>query len=528
MRLQLKICSFIFLYISIIFYSVLMKAQALPSLSSLEQKIELGERLFLEERFSYSFYVHAKSYFNVKTQYSDPALNWGEPIKNSDNKAAMGQHYSCSTCHLVDQMSDLPIKLVFTYNDPFARSPQPYRFKRNSFTHRNSMNMVASMIHADQPLHWDGEYFSAEELTCDGLTGRNLGWALDEYGMAVAHIASVIKADNGQYDSQQSALAYRQVFAQLGVNVTESSDSDILKSVCEMISHYMKDIDFSKDSFGRYQGSAYDQFLIKNNIASSPSLNESNEQYSQRVLQQLKTSQSLKTVAVSPLSFHSSSSKFGPKEIEGMKLFFGKANCVKCHQPPLFTDSGFHNIGISQLDYEKVHGKNTFNQLEIPSSFQRKAEQNKFMIPTKKAPYRLGVFRQFPNKNHLGQADLGAWNILLHPEKLHVQKPLKKQICQSLDLDSMCEEWSDDIWLSRSIGLFKTPTLRSLGQSAPYFHSGSSSTLHSVLATYLSLSRKAKKKELRNIDSRILSMQLAPKDFIYLEAFLNSLNEDYD
>ena len=30
----------------------------------------------------------------------------------------------------------------------------------------------------------------------------------------------------------------------------------------------------------------------------------------------------------------------------GMKLFFGKANCIACHSGPNFTDNGFHNIGI--------------------------------------------------------------------------------------------------------------------------------------------------------------------------------------
>lgn len=34
--------------------------------------------------------------------------------------------------------------------------------------------------------------------------------------------------------------------------------------------------------------------------------------------------------------------------INGMDLFFGKAKCVLCHNGPVFTDSGFHNIGVKQ------------------------------------------------------------------------------------------------------------------------------------------------------------------------------------
>lgn len=33
----------------------------------------------------------------------------------------------------------------------------------------------------------------------------------------------------------------------------------------------------------------------------------------------------------------------------GMKLFFGKAHCSACHSGPLFTDGGFHNIGVGIL-----------------------------------------------------------------------------------------------------------------------------------------------------------------------------------
>ncbi len=34
--------------------------------------------------------------------------------------------------------------------------------------------------------------------------------------------------------------------------------------------------------------------------------------------------------------------------VNGMNLFFGKAKCVICHNGPVFTDSGFHNIGVQQ------------------------------------------------------------------------------------------------------------------------------------------------------------------------------------
>jgi cytochrome c peroxidase len=37
------------------------------------------------------------------------------------------------------------------------------------------------------------------------------------------------------------------------------------------------------------------------------------------------------------------------EEIQGLKLFIGKANCVTCHNGPRFTDDHFHNTGISAV-----------------------------------------------------------------------------------------------------------------------------------------------------------------------------------
>jgi cytochrome c peroxidase len=35
-------------------------------------------------------------------------------------------------------------------------------------------------------------------------------------------------------------------------------------------------------------------------------------------------------------------------EIAGLKLFMGKANCIQCHNGPLFTNNAFHNTGVPQ------------------------------------------------------------------------------------------------------------------------------------------------------------------------------------
>jgi cytochrome c peroxidase len=40
--------------------------------------------------------------------------------------------------------------------------------------------------------------------------------------------------------------------------------------------------------------------------------------------------------------------------VNGMNVFFGKAKCAICHNGPVFTDSGFHNIGVKPAGLLKV------------------------------------------------------------------------------------------------------------------------------------------------------------------------------
>ena len=37
---------------------------------------------------------------------------------------------------------------------------------------------------------------------------------------------------------------------------------------------------------------------------------------------------------------------------KGMLVFFGRGECADCHQPPLFTDSDFHNLAVPNAGFE--------------------------------------------------------------------------------------------------------------------------------------------------------------------------------
>jgi len=120
----------------------------------------------------------------------------------------------------------------------------------------------------------------------------------------------------------------------------------------------------------------------------------------------------------------------------GFQLFKGKAMCVTCHSAPNFTDSGFHNIGLSQ-------------------------------------------FAQ-------AQSDVGRYQV----RKVKVNK-----------------------------GAFKTPPLRDVVNTAPYFHDGSSSTLIEVIDHY------AKGGEVHsNLSPNMFAVDLSELEKQELVDFLHSLS----
>lgn len=72
--------------------------------------------------------------------------------------------------------------------------------------------------------------------------------------------------------------------------------------------------------------------------------------------------------------------------VKGHELFSGKAGCVICHTPPLFTDRLYHNTGIGMLDDTPDIGAAAKNALDDPS------KTGAFKTPTlrdiaKTAPY---------------------------------------------------------------------------------------------------------------------------------------------
>jgi cytochrome c peroxidase len=121
-------------------------------------------------------------------------------------------------------------------------------------------------------------------------------------------------------------------------------------------------------------------------------------------------------------------------EVAGLKLFIGKAACVRCHNTPLFTDHKLHNTGVPPAD---------------------------------------GTDGKPPDR---GWAD--GLPLMLQDEFG----------CTGRWSDARSDECPDRLQLvaglESQVGAFKTPSLRGAASRPPYMHAGQCATLEDVLNHY--------------------------------------------
>jgi hypothetical protein len=369
-----------------------------------------------------------------------------------------------------------------------------------------------------------------------------MGWLADESATAIKHIARVVREDSGKYPTETdvAGFSYAELFGgskrmpdkfrlpgSMRLNVKTASDEEIFNFVVKMTALYLQSLDYMRDLQGHYVGSPYDQFLRKNNLPLAPDVGEMPLAYSERLLAQIENLKGISYVTTKDNRFylHKQAFVFGEHELAGMKTFFTSGKCIQCHSAPDFTDHLFHNTGVSQADYDQIHGAGSFMKLDVPNLAKRNAQADLFLPPTPENPFAKSLFRSAPSREDSRRADLGVWNVFANPAMPKPQSQLRTAICQSLEVN--CDILSDDEILQLSLGMVKTPSVRDLGQSAPYLHTGQAEDLEGVVRLYQSYSAMARSGLVRNADPKLGQIQLTHEDQAGLAAFLRALNEDY-
>ncbi|MBO0727532.1 MAG: hypothetical protein J2P52_18175, partial [Blastocatellia bacterium] len=415
---------------------------ARPALGQVQRKqegsviIRLGERLFKDDRFS---------------------------TPDGDLPA------SCSNCHMFDQDP----QGLRAYADFFNRSWVSSRAQdRRRMGLRNSPT-IFDLAEAPR-LHHDGEFGSLEELVKGTISGRSMGWLPGEEPRAFERARRIILNDDG-------AETYRDQFkAAFNVDVEKLGRDEVVDLIARAVAGFIRTLKTRKDS-------PYDKFIEANRLDSKPAPGEDGKTFARRMLAEINSLESKGAVKLAK--------NFDATAFKGLKLFFDTetGNCATCHTPPLFTDFSFHNKGVSQADYDRVHNgedESKFAVLPVPgaASARRPAAQ----------------FRENPAKEKPGEADLGFWNFV----DLKTS-PLRRA------------GESDDAFLRRMIATFKTPTLRNLAYTQPYFHNGSTQTLEETLGEIIRLSDMARAGRVRESDEELAKIRIGLAEIAPLVAFLN-------
>ena len=530
----------------------------------------VGERLFMDTRFAQAF----KAFLDAGGDVNDP--NAGDPVVDSVETTGApitaeapfkGMSMNCRSCHFVDDLLTAPGGGMRTYTDFAVRSPIPDRGDGKTHAPRNSPPLVSATL--DRPegmlLHFDAEFNSIEDLVSGTFTGRNFGWLPGERAQAIAHIANVIRGDDGSFDpsGQFDGLSYAFLFGgrhasipdefrlppEFRAFVTTASDQEIFDAAVRVVAAYVNGLRFSQtEDSGAPIRSPFDVFLEVNGLPQQPDPNESALDYSRRLRTLVNGLGSPQFVTSNPnrtdgqFQFHSQPFQFGATELGGLKMFLAEpaapvaspgeiaagkiGNCIACHQAPNFTDFELHNTGTTQREYDAIHGANQFAALVIPNKATRDANPDQFLPATEAHPAALEPFRGIPSLANPGVTDLGVWNIFDNPDMPAPQAKISAILCENQD---PCP-FSRTQLLDRAIARFKTPGLRDLSHSAPYMHNGQFNTLTDIITFYRdtsTLARAGMPPMLRNGAPELRGIALLAGDATALVAFLMSLNEDY-
>ncbi len=517
-------------------------------------EVAAGERLFLETRFAQFFFVNSGGDPNAVLVAGDPVMDDTAGVTGSLRGPFKGTSMNCRACHLVDEHALSSGGGVRTYADFGRRSPIPDRGDGRTLTPRNSPTLVDSSVPRAVPLflHFDGEFATMEDLVRGTFSGRNFGWLPAEQGQAIAHVADIVRGDNGGGDlaRQFAGLSYSRLFAGVDpsipvefripeafrIDVSTATDAQIFDAVAALVAAYVDSLRLARAATGGFSGSPYDVFLAKNGLPAQPDPGESDLEYGRR-LRDLIAGLALPvfvTPADGSFALHAQDFEFGAKELEGLRIFLAEpssvpptapelaagkiGSCISCHAPPNFSDFKFHNIAAAQSDYDAIHGTGQFAALvaALPTLATRTDAD---LPPSPANPAGLGKFLDVPRMSAPDRTDLGLWNVFANS---HVPGP---QAGLTTLLGASTPPTNQD--LDGTVALFKTPALRDLGHSAPYFHTGQKDSTEDVLRHYIAFSTLARSGGVPNAAAELRGIVILEADLDLLRAFLRSLNEDY-
>lgn len=194
----------------------------------------------------------------------------------------------------------------------------------------------------------------------------------------------------------------------------------------------------------------------------------------------------------------------------GLAVFVGKAHCVVCHDGGEFTNASVFRSLNARI--ERMVFASTPARLDaagfVNTTGRRVVYDNGF--------YNIGVR---PTSEDLGLGATDPFGYPLSEARLHDQARLG---WLGLPLPSF---GFDPSWAPSADGSFKTPTLRNVELTAPYFHNGGTLTLAQVVDFY-NRGSDFKDQNIADVPAEIVELGLTPAEKEQLVAFMRALTDE--
>ena len=377
---------------------------------------------------------------------------------------------SCASCHaLTDPLGSR------AFTELFQRSWYPWRSEDPG---RETLRNAPTLLDVGQHkfIHMDGEFQTLEEQASATFVGRNFGWLAGEEKIAGDEIARLFNEDDALSKQFQDAF---------GKSSNSMSPEVLIEHLAIATADFMRTLKSRFDS-------PYDVFVKANGIPPRPIGGQTPKRYAGTILERLYALETNNKINFVP--------GFEAQALEGYRIFLrtdgrdSVGNCVSCHVPPLFMDNSYHNTGVSQMEYENVHGVGAFEEINIPTRINQTPPARRF--------------GSTPHRTDKSRVDLGHWNFA---------DAKTSPMFQDGD--------TQENFFTRTIAAFKTPTLRHLGSTDPYMHSGEYDYVKWGLQQKIEAAFVARMGQLRNGDEHMKQIQISVQDLPPLIAFLNALND---
>ena len=193
------------------------------------------------------------------------------------------------------------------------------------------------------------------------------------------------------------------------------------------------------------------------------------------------------------------SSALSEQQKRGLNLFFDKAHCINCH-----GGAEFSNASINHIKKERI--------------------ERMIMGDGAKAIYDSGFYNigVRPTREDLGVGGVDPFGFPLAESRL-AQQFGEKVFKDVIGVDPNIKVKSDERIAVN--GAFKTPGLRNIELTAPYFHNGGQRTLRQVVEFY-NRGGDFHEQNIADLDPDIENLYLSESDKDDLVAFLMSLTDE--